>query len=96
MTVTVACLIKGRDEEAESYRATGQKVSRLTGPWNVKKIYIHIFFFSFLFFSFNLATTQLGALISLSSQSAFFPPEASLNACGLSSGKVGIKPWTTH
>lgn len=37
VTVTVACLIKGRDEEADSYGAAGQKVSRLTGPWNVKE-----------------------------------------------------------
>lgn len=70
MTVTVAYLIKGTDEEAESYRATGQKVSRLTGPWNVK----YIFFFSLI-----LATTQPRALISLSSQSVFFPSEASLD-----------------
>lgn len=44
VTVTVACLIKGRDDDAESDGATGQKVRRVTEALELKKekIYIYI------------------------------------------------------
>lgn len=68
--MTVACLIKVSHAEADSYGAVGQKVSRLTGPWKVKKL---------LLFFLSLATFQLSALISVSSLSVSLSSEASLD-----------------
>lgn len=39
VTVTVACLIKATDDEADSHGAVGQEVSRKTEPWKMKRWY---------------------------------------------------------
>lgn len=74
MTVTVACLIKARDEGAGSRGAVGQKVSGATEPktaasTNGKTTVVR----------FSSPHSPLSVLISLNSQSRNFHLDASLN-----------------